>query len=128
MLRSVTIVETLNPLSFYRYTGDGFQCCPKEFMRFLCKFLIKLITGNLQSIKRHHVASFQNKIRIMSLHLTSWRQKKDVLGSEENLELIKVITPLVDSVDIEQPVLDSASVFYKGLINQSVTKQELSKY
>ena len=38
------------------------QSCPKEFIRFLCECIINLLQGNLQSIKRQHVAKFQSQV------------------------------------------------------------------
>ena len=48
------------------------QSCPKEFIRFLCECIINLLKGNLQSIKRHHVAKFQSDVRLLSLKRTTW--------------------------------------------------------
>ena len=55
----------------------------------------KFPKGNLQSIKRHHVANFQRKVRLLSLKRTTWNQRRDILASEKSLQLIKVITPPV---------------------------------
>ena len=71
------------------------QSCPKEFIRFLCECIINLLKGNLQSIKRHHVAKIQSEVRLLSLKRTTWKQRRDILASERGLQLIKVITPPV---------------------------------
>ena len=38
------------------------QSCPKEFVRFFCEKIINVLKGNLQSIKKHHVAKFQSEV------------------------------------------------------------------
>ena len=70
------------------------QCCPKEFIRFLCECIINLLKGNLQSMKRHHVAKFESEVRLLSLKRTTWKQTRDFLASEKRLQLIKATTPL----------------------------------
>ena len=49
------------------------QSCPKDFIRFLCECIKNLLKGNLQSIKRHHVAKFQSKVRLLSPKRTTWK-------------------------------------------------------
>ena len=69
------------------------QSCPKLFIRFLCKCIINLPKGNLQSIKRHHVVKFQSEVRLLFLKRTTWKRRRDILASERGLQLIQVITP-----------------------------------
>ena len=59
-----------------------------------------------------------------------WRPERDILASEKGAQLINVInTPVINHcLDMEQFVFVLASVYYKSLITQSVTKQELTKY
>ena len=71
------------------------QTCPKEFIRFLCECIINLLKGNMQSIKRHHVAKVQSQVRLLSLKRTTCKQRRDILASGSVLHLIKVITPPV---------------------------------
>ena len=106
------------------------QSCPKEFIRFLCECIINLLKGNLQSIKRHHVANFQSEVRLLSLKRTIWKQGRDILACERRLQLINVnILPLKTIfLDMDQFVLNPASVYNKSLITRSTTKQELPKY
>ena len=101
------------------------QSCPKVFIRFLCESIINLLKGNLQSIKRHHVAKFQSKVRLLSLKRTTWKQGRDILASEKSLSLLPSLTICLD---MEQFVLIPASVCNKSLITQSVTEQELPKH
>ena len=68
------------------------QFCPKEFIRFFCECIVNLLEGNLQSLKRHHVTKFQKEVRLLSLKRVTWKQRRDVLASEKELQLIKVIT------------------------------------
>ena len=79
----------------HKCKGLFLQSCPKEFFRFLCECIINLLKGNLQSIKRHDVANFQNQVQLLSLKRTTWKKKRDILASEEGLQIIKVITPPV---------------------------------
>ena len=53
------------------------------------------LKGNLQAIKRHHVVEFQEKVWLLSLKITTWKQRRNVLSSEKGLQLIAVITPPV---------------------------------
>ena len=64
----------------------------KKFTRFLCECIINMLRGNLQSIKRDHVAKFQSEIRLLSLKRTSWKQRKDIVASEKGSQLMKVKT------------------------------------
>ena len=68
------------------------QSCPKEFIRFLCECIVYLLKGNLQTIKRHHVVKFQDKVWLLLLKRTTWKQRRNVLSSEIGLQLIAVIT------------------------------------
>ena len=45
--------------------------------------------------KRHHVAKFPSKVRLLSLKRTTRKQRRDILPSERGVQLIKVITPSV---------------------------------
>ena len=71
------------------------QSCPKEFIRFLCECRVNLQKGNLQAIKRHHVVKFRDEVWLLSERSTTWKQRRNVLSSEEGLQLIAVITPPV---------------------------------
>ena len=71
------------------------QSWPKEFIRLLCECIINLLKGNLRSKKRHHVANFQSKVRVLSLKRTTWKRRRDNLASDKSLQLIKVATPPV---------------------------------
>ena len=71
------------------------RSCPKELILFLCECIINPLKGNLQSIKRHHMAKFQSEVRLLSPKRTSWQERRDILASERGLQLIKVITPPV---------------------------------
>ena len=98
-------------------------------MRFLCNCIINLLKGNLQSIKRHHVAKFKREVQLLSLKRTTWKQKRDILASERELQLIKVNTPpVINHLSRYGAVFLVPASVYKSLINQSVTKQELPKY
>ena len=79
----------------HKYESLFLQSCPKEFIRFLCECIIKLLKGNLQRIKRHHVAKFESEVRLLSLKLTTWKQGRDFLASVRGLQLIKFFTPSV---------------------------------
>ena len=66
------------------------QSCPKKFIRFLCKCILNLLKGNLQSIKRHHVANFQSEFRLSTLKRTNWKQRWDILASERGYSSLKL--------------------------------------
>ena len=106
------------------------QSCLKEFTRFLCECIIYLLKGNLQSIKRHHVAKFQSEVRLLSLKRTIWKQRRDILASERGLQLIKVFTlPVINHLSWYGAVFSrSCFVYNKSFITQSAPKQELPKY
>ena len=71
------------------------QCCPKEFMRFLCECIVNLPKGNVQAIQRHHVVNFQDEVWLLLLKRTTWKQRRNFPSSEKGLQLIAVITPPV---------------------------------
>ena len=71
------------------------QSWPKDFIRFLCECIVDLLKGKLEAIKRHHVVKFQDKVLLLSLKKTIWKQKRNVLLSEMGLQLIAVISPSV---------------------------------
>ena len=71
------------------------QSCPKEFFQFLCECILNLLKGNLESIKRHHMAKFQSEVRVLSPKRTTWKQKREIPASERGLQLIEVIFPPV---------------------------------
>ena len=55
------------------------QSCPKEFIRFLRECIKNFLTGNLQN-----VANFRSKVRLLSLKLTTGKQRRDILASEKD--------------------------------------------
>ena len=127
--QNVSTLEVFQPFS-HKCKNIFLQSCPKEFVRFLCECIINLLKGNLQSIKRNHVAKFQSEVRLLSLKRTTWMQRRDILASERGLHLIKLILllSLTLRVDMEQFVLVPASVYNESLITQSVTKRKRPKY
>ena len=92
-------LSTLQVFQSFSHEGKNlfFQSCPKEFIRFLCKCIIILLKRNLQSIKIHQVAKFQTGVRLLFLKRTTWKQRRDILASEKDLQLIKVITHPVNN-------------------------------
>ena len=101
------------------------QSFPQEFIRFLCECIVNLIKGKLPAIKRHHVVKFQDDVWLPLPKRTIWKQRRNVLSSEEKLQLIAVMTPPVICLNMEQCDLVPASVYNKSVTEQSVTKQEL---
>ena len=71
------------------------QSCPKGFIRFLCECIVKVLKGNLQTIKRHHVVKYQDEFWLLLLKRTTWKQRINVLLSKKGLQLIAVLTPPV---------------------------------
>ena len=57
------------------------QSCPKEFLWVFFDCMVNVLKGDLQSIKRYHVAKFQYKIRFRSLNIIAWKKIRDVLAS-----------------------------------------------
>ena len=58
------------------------QSGPKEFIRFLCEYIVNLLKANLQAMKRHHVVKFQDEVWLLLLKRTSRNQRENVLSSE----------------------------------------------
>ena len=80
--------------SFFQKCKSHFlHSCPKKFIRILCECIKNLLTGKLQSLKRHRVAKFPSEVRVLCLKRTTWKQRRKILASDEALQLIKVITP-----------------------------------
>ena len=67
----------------------------KNFFRFFCECIVNLLKGNLQSVKRPQVTKFQNEVWFVSQNNITSQQRRDVLASEKDLQLIKVKTPPV---------------------------------
>ena len=51
----------------------------------------------LANHKKHHVVKFQDKVWLLLLKRTTWKQRRNVLSSEKGLQLIAVITPPVNN-------------------------------
>ena len=64
------------PITFRKWKNHFLQSCPKELIWFLCECIVNLLKGNLKTIKRHHVAKFQDEVWLISLKRTTWKQKK----------------------------------------------------
>ena len=62
------------------------QCCPKQFIRFLCECIVNLLKENLQAKKRHHVVKFQDEVWLPWLKRTTWKQRRNVKSSEKKIE------------------------------------------
>ena len=74
-----------------------FHSCPKAFIRFLCECRVNLHKGNLQSIKRHHVAKFQSEVQLFPLKTTTWKQRRDFLATEKGFQPMEVNNPPINS-------------------------------
>ena len=83
------------PIAFPQMQKSLSSVLPKEFIRFLCKCIVNLLKGNLQAIKTHHVVKFQDEVWLLLLKTTTWKQRRNVLSSETELQLIEVIKPHV---------------------------------
>ena len=94
--QNLSTLQVFQPLP-HKCNSQFFQCCPKYFVRFLCGRIMNLLKGNLQSVKRHQMALFQNEIWLLSPKRIIKKQTRDVLASEKELQPIKVITHLVIS-------------------------------
>ena len=102
---------------FHKCKSLSLQSWPKEVIKFLCEKIVNILKENLQSIKRQHVAKFQNEVRWLSSKRITWKQRRDVLASDSGLHLIKVITPLVTNLLSWHSAVCSWSCF---LIQQEV--------
>ena len=67
----------------------------RDIFRFQCECIVNLLKGTLQAIKRHHVVNFPDKVCLLSLRRTIWKQRRTFLSSKKGLQLIAVITPPV---------------------------------
>ena len=66
---------------------------------------------------------------MLSLKRTTWKQGGDVLASEKGSQLVKVFTPTVTSLDMEQFVLVTVSVYNnKSRNTRSVKTPEFPSY
>ena len=83
------VPERLKILKFWTMSTQNFLtlqrflCCTKKFIPFLCHCITSQLKGNLQSIKRHHLAIFHRKVRLLFLEWTFWNQRRDILASEK---------------------------------------------
>ena len=93
-------LSTLQVFQWFSHECKSFilQPCPKEFIRFLCKYMVIFLKGNLQKKNRHHVTKFQNEIWLRAVSLSfslkkiTRKQRRDVLASEKGLQLKHVNT------------------------------------
>ena len=116
--KNLSNLEVFQSLS-HKCKNVFLQPCPKECIRFLCECIINLLEGNLQSITRHHVAKFPSEIRLLFLKRTIWKQRRDILASEKDLQLIKVFTP---------PVIDNLSWYGEVCLCSSLCVQQKLDY
>ena len=72
-------------------SAEVFPSSPKKLIRFLCECIVKVLKGNLQSIKRRHMIKFQYPMRLVPLKRITWKH----MASEKGLQLIKGIPPSV---------------------------------
>ena len=93
------------PIIFHKCKNLFLQSFPEEFIRFLCECIMNLLKGNLQRIKKHHMAKFQSEVRLLPLKRTTWKQRRDILASQRGLQLIKVnIPPVINNWSLFAPV------------------------
>ena len=103
---------------------------PKEFIMFFCKCIINLLKGNLQSIKRHHMSKLQSEVRLLSLKRTIGSKEETFWRPKEGYSSLEflLLPSIAIWLDMEQFVLVPASVYNKGLITETVTKQKLPNF
>ena len=68
---------------------------PKRFYPVLLRMHNKSAQRKAAKHKKHHVANFQSEVGLLSLKRTTWKQRRDILASERELQLTKIITPPV---------------------------------
>ena len=73
-----------------KWKSHFLQSGPKEFIRFLCECVVNILKGNLQAIERHQVVKFQDEVWLLLLKRTTWKQRRNVLSSEKELQLIAI--------------------------------------
>ena len=93
-INSFSTIQVLQSFS-HKSKSLFLQSCPKDIIRFLCEYILNLLKGNLQNIKRHQVTDYQNEVWSLSLKRIDSKQKRVVLATEKRLLLIKVFTPPV---------------------------------
>ena len=92
--QNLSTLQVFQPFS-HKCKNLFLQSFPKEFIRFFCECIISLLKGNLQSIKKCHMAKCRNGVWPLSPKRTTWKQRRDIVASESGLQLIKDITPSV---------------------------------
>ena len=83
------------PIAFPQMQKSLSSVLPKRVHPFSLRMLSKSTQGKLASHNRHHVVKFQDEFWLLSLKRTTWKQRRNVLSSENGLQLIAVITPPV---------------------------------
>ena len=83
------------PIFFPQMQKPFSPVLPKRVYPVSLRMHFKSAQKNLQSIKRHNTAKFQNKVRLLAPKRTTWKQRRDILASERGLQLIKGFTPPV---------------------------------
>ena len=107
------------------------RSCPKEFIRFLCECIVNLLKKKFARHKKKSRGKVLRRSFVTIVKKTTWKQRRNILSSENDCNYLTVITPpvsLIFCLDMEQFVLVPAAVYSQSVTTQSVTKQELPKY
>ena len=83
------------PIAFPQMQKSLSSVLLKRVYPFSSRMHSKSTQGKLASQKRHHVVKFRDKVWLLSLKRTTWKQRRNLLSSEKSLQLIAVITPPV---------------------------------
>ena len=79
-------------IAFPQLQKSFIQSGPEKFLCSLCDCIVNILKGNLQAIKRHHEVKFHDKVWLLLVRTTTWKQRRNVSSSEKGLQLIAVIT------------------------------------
>ena len=93
--RTKSLDSLIVPVAFTQMQKSLPPVLPKRVCQVSLRYIANLPKGDLQNMKGHLVKKFQyEEVRLLSLDRTEGMQR-DLLASEEGLQLMKVFTPTV---------------------------------
>ena len=90
-------LSTLQVFQSFYHKGENLflQSCPKRVYSVSLRMHKKSAQRKPPKHKKHHVAKFWSKVRLLSLKRTTSKQRIDILASEKGLQPIRVNSPPV---------------------------------
>ena len=129
-------MNTLSRSTLQAFQHFSFACkyqflktCPKEFIRFLSKCIVKLLQGNFSEVKRSHVLKYRDQFRELSLF-----KKNNLEATKKSTFVAKKVycskkkhfptSSLTICFEMEQFVLVLLSVYNSNTLTQPLLQNK----